>query len=182
MLDVPAPPIPFQAEFIDWWKAVPREEAGALVPTLSACLDHADSRLAPWCLIVDVEAEHRLPIRLFGTKLAEIFGEITGANYLDYMPTKLRPEIGQSHRLICDQPCGRYTHASTVSTGGREVVLGMVSLPVSLRGRIGHVLKLTRVLDTLDRRDGIAGVRHVFRQDWIDLGAGVPAVTTLAWE
>ena len=71
-------------------------------------------------------------------------------------------------------PCGRLTLASAITTGGRDVVLGIVSLPLSSRGEVRHMVKLTRIIDQLDFREGLTGVNRVFAQSWLDLGAGIP--------
>ena len=173
MRDVELSAIPSGPEFMAWWQSLPRNGHG-LAPRMEDYLDRPKPEFAPWALIVDVAREEYLTIRLFGTGLTDSFGELTGRNYLDYMPAAFRPAIGRSHRVMAEVPCGRLTLASAITTGGRNVVLGMVSLPLSSHGKVGHIVKLTRIIDQLDFSEGLTGVDRVFGQSWVDLGAGVP--------
>jgi hypothetical protein len=165
------PPVPGQAQFVAWWQSLPREDG---VPTLAAALDKAEPTFAPWTCIIDMAIEEVLKIRLFGTGLVQAFGEITGHNYLDYMPNDLRGPIKQSNRVILDTPCGRLTRASAITNSGREVVLGMVSLPVAHKGVLTQIAKYVRIIDTLDYREGLSKVYRVQHQSWLDIGAGLP--------
>ena len=174
MRDVELNAIPSGPEFLAWWQTLPRNGHG-LVPRIEDYLDRPMPEFAPWVLIVDVERENNLHIRLFGTGLTDSFGELTGRDYLDYMPGVARQAIGRSHRTMAEVPCGRLSLASAITTGGRNVVLGMVSLPLSSHGKVGHIVKLTRIIDQLDFSEGLTGVDRVFGQSWVDVGAGVPA-------
>ncbi len=165
--------IPSGPEFMEWWRRLPRN-GHAIAPRIEDYLDQPKPEFAPWVVVVDVGKEDRLPIRLFGTGLAESFGELTKQDYLDYMPPPARRAIGISHRTMATLPCGRLTLASAITTGGRDVVLGIVSLPLSSRGEVRHMVKLTRIIDQLDFREGLTGVNRVFAQSWLDLGAGIP--------
>ena len=165
------PPVPGQAQFIAWWLALPRENC---VPTLADTLDKSDPTFAPWTCIIDMVSDDLLKIRLFGTGLVQAFGEITGQNYLDYMPNELRGPIAKSNRVVLDKPCGRLTRASAITNSGREVVLGMVSLPVAHKGALTQIAKYVRIIDTLDYREGLSKVYRVQHQSWLDIGAGLP--------
>ena len=165
--------IPTQSDFVAWWKALPRTGDGH-APALADCLDGAHPGFAPWIVIVDVVNDFRLPIRLFGTRLTEFFGERTATDYLDHMPPSLRKPIALSHKAMCAMPCGRLTEAYGVTGSGRDIVLDMVSLPLSSPGNISHVIKFTRIVEQLDVQEGLSRVNRIFMQTWLDIGAGVP--------
>ena len=177
MADRAPPPVPGQAQFIAWWQALPR---AGFAPRLSEALDQADPEFAPWTCVIDMISDHMLKIRLFGTGLAQAFGENTGQNYLDYMPNELRDPIAKSNRVVLDKPCGRLTRASALTNSGREIVLGMVSLPVSHKDQLTQIIKYVRIVDTLDYREGLSKVYRVQHQSWVDIGAGLPENTPRA--
>jgi hypothetical protein len=145
------------------------------VPTLGDFLDRPDHRFAPWLAILDVHSEEVMNVRLFGTRLVDSFGEITGLNFLDFLQKDLRPIVGRAHKLICTIPCGWVTHARAVTTGGREVVPETITLPLLRHGTTGCVVKLTHIVHQLDYREGLVTVDKVHSEHWIDLGAGVPS-------
>ena len=72
-------------------------------------------------------SDEMMKIRLFGTGLVQAFGEVTGHNYLDFMPNDLRGAIARSNRVVVDTPCGRFTQASAITNSGREVVLARLA-------------------------------------------------------
>jgi len=56
-------------EFLAHWRALPRD---SFVPSLSAFLDRPHPRFSPWLFILDVVSEENLPVRLFGTRMADV--------------------------------------------------------------------------------------------------------------
>lgn len=163
--------------FLAHWRSLPRE---GLVPTLQAFLDKAHPGFAPWVNILDYVSDDEMPVRYFGTRLADSFGEITRLNFLDFLNDDVRPTVARGHRLICQIPCGWVTQARAITNSGREMVAETVSLPLAREGRPACVVKLTHVIEHLNFRESLVTVDRVDDERWIDLGAGVPTASDLA--
>ena len=129
--------------------------------------------------IVDFISETEMPVRYFGTRLVESFGEITRLNFLDFLKKDVRPLVAHAHRLVCETPCGWTTLARAITTTGRELVAETITLPLMRRGRASSLVKLTNVIEHLNFRESLVTVDQVTSQHWIDLGAGVPKVSDL---
>ena len=162
--------------FLAHWRSLPR---AGLVPSLEAFLDKAHPGFAPWLNILDFISEDEMPVRYFGTRLVESFGEITRLNFLDFLNKDVRPRVARAHRLICETPCGWATHARAITNGGREMVAETVSLPLSRDGKPASVVKLTNVIEHLNYRESLVTVDRVENEHWIDLGAGTPKASDL---
>ena len=144
-------------------------------------LDHPALHLVSRTFIVDVASETDLPVRLYGTRLVEVYGEFTHHNYLDMVSPELRKQVGRAHQQMCSVPCGWITSQKAVTTYGRQVTIEYVSLPLVNRGRICCVAKLAYATDTLELREAFGVPLNVVspsldRQNsrWIDVGAGIP--------
>ncbi len=118
-------------DFVAHWRSLPRE---GLVPTLSTFLDRPHPRFSPWVFILDVDSADTLTVRLWGTRMADTFGELTGLNFIDFLKRDLRPTISRAHSAICALPCGWLTSSRALTTAGREVVGETLSLPLMHKG------------------------------------------------
>jgi hypothetical protein len=163
---------PSEDDFIAHWRALAGNER---IPTLAAFLDNPEPRFAPWIYILDVVSDDCLPVRLFGTRMTESFGEITGLNFLDFLSRDVRGPIGRAHRLICERPCGWVTYTRAVTTAGRAVIPETITLPLLRKGVANAVVKLTKIVHTLEFRESLVSVDKIESQYWIDLGAGLPS-------
>ena len=162
--------------FLSHWRSLPR---AGLIPSLPAFLDRPHPGFAPWLNIVDFVSESEMPVRYFGTRLVDSFGEITRLNFLDFLKKDVRPLVAHAHRLVCETPCGWTTLARAITTTGRELVAETITLPLMRRGRASSLVKLTNVIEHLNFRESLVTVDQVTSQHWIDLGAGVPKVSDL---
>src|SRR5688572_22590396 len=90
----PLGPVP-ESAFLTHWQALPRQ---GLVPTLETFLDRPHPGFAPWINILDFVSENEMPVRYFGTRLTDSFGEITRLNFLDFLNKDVRPLVARAHR------------------------------------------------------------------------------------
>ncbi|TAK99976.1 MAG: PAS domain-containing protein [Rhodospirillaceae bacterium] len=160
-----------RADFIAHWRTLHCENG---VPSVAGFLDQALPRFAPWTMIVDVEQRGTLPLRLIGTRLADTFGEQTGNDFLFIMPSGVRSVVRRAHQLMCTLPCGWHTESLAVTSGGREVIVELISLPLRNKGSISCVVKLAHIVAQLDYREALVNVVDLRNSTWVDLGAGVP--------
>jgi hypothetical protein len=158
-------------EFMSHWTSIPRV---GLVPHLSDYLDRPNVNLQPWTIIADMAAD-KMPIRLFGTGIAEVMGrDFTGLDYLLAIEEKSRRHVLERDRQCTTQPCGLSLELTATTANGRSFDYNVMALPVRRAGNALSLIHITSMEHARDWRELPAAVMTCEKVTWIDIGAGVP--------
>jgi hypothetical protein len=159
-------------EFRSHWASIPRE---GLVPHLSDYLDRPNVNLQPWTIIADMTPD-KMPIRLFGTGIAEVMGhDFTGVDYLLAIEENSRRHVLERDRQCTTQPCGLRMDLTANTATQRSIQYNVMVLPIRRAGDSFSLIHITAVEHARDWREMPAAVMTCERVTWIDIGAGVPA-------
>jgi hypothetical protein len=119
--------------------------------------------------------------RLAGTSHVARWGrELTGLNYLDFVPLARRPLAWARQRLIVEHPCGTHSYRIETFESGRQVRLESVALPLRSRdGRADLMIVFSREAPDQKVERWRLGTHQAFADSvgsrFIDIGKGVPA-------
>ncbi|MBT3532560.1 MAG: PAS domain-containing protein [Rhodospirillaceae bacterium] len=164
-------------DFVRHWFSL---RGDALVPRRQA-FDPADvPHLLANISIHEFVAPERIELRLAGTKLVERYGqEITGRNYLDFVPEARREKTYELLSHIIKQPCGMLVRMRTATNvgilgGGNE----SVGLPFHNRDGLLNTVMYHVANWEYDRSTADPGQRmeahFPTERVYFDLGAGLP--------
>ncbi len=147
------------------------------VPTLQEFLSHPIPELQPHVIILDVNSETDIPIRLLGTGLVQLTGrELTKTNALDIYAPHLRKRIGQACMKMISHPCGQISERLMNTAGGVTVSTTGIALP--LRNKAGEIKCLAAFnapREPVAAGDPTIVISDILMAEWVDIGAGVPA-------
>lgn len=154
---------------------------GALVPSLRDYLDAPPFRLQPFVAILDIHSPEFITVRLFGTALTAIAGQEFTKK--DLSPIYAAQELGRAGEIVWDavtHPAG-YICVRTVRTGhGLVLDCDCISLPLVVdAGAPKCLVTFVRFPQQTPRtpKPEMTGVVTRIRfVDWIDIGAGKPAL------
>lgn len=165
------------SEFLTYWKSLPRV-AGTLTPHLRSLLDCVEPKLQPAIALVDVEPPETLAVRLFGTLREAAFGQnITRANALDFYPAPLRAAVFAHAVCIVTHPVGWLTQRVLTSTQGTTMRFLSLSLPLAVdSGAAPCIANFGSAIDRQPNEEFPARIHVMSGEEWVDLGAGVPAL------
>lgn len=161
------------AAFLEYWKSL--RKPGATLVTSEDFLDAASPLFSPNVLVLDVY-EDDLIVRLVATEIVQRWGyDLTGKSLFNApLPMKQKDMLSNVHKLI-DQPCGLLSVNITNTSGGRAVALETFGLPVAVQpDRPRRMVNYSWLIDPLEDGEHSEDVARYERQEWIDLGAGVP--------
>lgn len=161
--------------FFQYWWGLPKE---GHVPHLSDYLDHAPPDLQPNVVLTDVSSATDMSIRLTGTALAAMVGEMTGSHAERIYQGEAREKAIKTGWCAANHPCG-YTVARRVrSKSGLMFVSKGVVLPLRTNTPGSKTLAGYNQLpkeDTAIAQEGqIQAVQEFGDSTWVDIGAGVP--------
>lgn len=162
--------------FADYWQRLPKRDGIA---------DRKDFDVSQLrgiiqsLVILQLESPEVVRFRLAGTEEVRRYGyEVTGGNYLDFVPEWRRPAVVQCFRLMLNWPCGMRVVVRSQTRGGIALHNQAVGFP--FRGRDGRVDQLIFQSTDLDRTltDNASNLievhEGVVERDFLDLGHGLP--------
>lgn len=178
--------------FAEYWQRLPKQDGIANrkdfdVSQLRGILQSL--------VVLQLESPAVVRFRLAGTEEVRRYGrEVTGGNYLDFVPEWRRPAVVQSFRLMLTWPCGMRAVIRSQTRGGIALHNQAVGFP--FRGRDGRVDQLIFQSTDLDRTltDNASNIieshEAVVEREFLDLGNGLPSQPDLpgdisalqAWE
>lgn len=165
-------------EFADYWAALPKLDC---VPRRRDFDPASLPAILPSFVILEVENPESVRFRLAGTAEVERYGqEVTGRNYLDFVPAARRPKAYAAFRNMLDCPCGMLAIIYSTASSGEPFLNEALGFPVRGQGDQVNLIYFQsnnrpRELfhdnwsDKLERH--VAVTRRVF----VDIGAGVPS-------
>lgn len=166
--------------FLEFWKYWDSLKKTNHVPQLSDYLDRAPTTLQPNVVAMDLHAEDGLRVRLLGTAIADVIGEMTGSAARTLYNNQTRSTAIHMARTAMDHPCG-YVAKRMLMSKQRHLfeTFGLV-LPVHTQtsdSDLGTVISYTELpskTSGLAQDDQIEAVQDLADRQWIDIGAGVP--------
>ncbi|MDE2075376.1 MAG: PAS domain-containing protein [Alphaproteobacteria bacterium] len=167
--------------FESHWRSLARD--GLIPPRTSFNPARAGRSLSNLILVEAPSSERRsLRFRVAGGALETKVGrDVTGRDYLDFLPTEQHAEALEAARLICTQPCGIWqinpVHYERGFTQLVEATIfplgpGADSVPLML-GKLEFLGGPVELLPVVDKATS-AETSSTFR--FIDIGAGVPTL------
>lgn len=160
--------------FWENWSALPKT---GYVPRLKDYLDNADPRLQPAVVIMDYFPAGHMEVRLAGTGIVDVMGEITHATEKDiYQPSIQQQAFKQGWKAL-SHPCGFTLRRTFRDSAGRQASASALVLPVETASDRKSVVTYNGFPkfgpETFD--DQIIQAIIAFSDlTWVDIGAGVP--------
>ncbi len=121
-----------------------------------------------------------LIFRLAGTHHVQRWGhELTGRNYLDFVPAPRRALAWARQRLIVEHPCGTHSYRIETYASGRQVRLESIALPLRSRdGPADLMIVFSREAPDQKVEPWRLGEHQAFADSignrFIDIGRGAP--------
>lgn len=171
--------------FLDYWRSLPKE---GLVPRRESFDPAAVVSLLPDLILCRYEfgPPPRVVFSLIGSRHVDRWGrDLTGRDYLAFLPAQDRDAAWQSLRNVVEHPCGTHGFRAEVYRSGKVVLLETLILP--LRSRDGAADRCIAYCCEAPgfekpRWDVSAGreFRATSRERYLDIGNGVPGATPRA--
>ena len=166
--------------FGDYWRSLPKRD---FLPDRDQ-IDLAQLKdILSSFVILQYESPSVVRFRLAGTEEVKRYGfEVTGRNYLDYVPDERRSAAAKAFETMLSHPCGSWNLIETVTSSGRVVLNEAIGYPIrGIDGRADQLLfqsnDVEGKLKPYQRKDVVATHRQVLERRYIDIGAGLPALT-----
>lgn len=151
-----------------------------LLPLRSAMRPEDLCAILSTFVILEVEGPGVVRFRLAGTREVERYGfEVTGRNYVDFVPRARREAAFAAFRTMDGTPCGMYALIRSQSASGRQSVNEALGFPFrsDRTGRV-HLVFQSNDVEVDPRRDGttdpLAAHDSVLDRRFIDVGFGAP--------
>jgi hypothetical protein len=159
--------------FLKHWKSLRSE--GELLTTSEAYLDSPNPLFAANTLILDVYPDDII-IRLQATELVERWGkDLTGHSMFDAPLPMQRQDMMTNVGRLLRQPCGLLSVNKTRTSGGRSLLVETFGIPLGVApGRPTRMLNYSWLSDPVTEGEHSEAVAAYEKQEWIDIGAGVP--------
>jgi hypothetical protein len=133
-------------------------------------------------VILEVEGPGVVRFRLAGTREVDRYGfEVTGRNYIDFVPPRRQAAAFGAFRAMTDRPCGMYALIRSQTRIGRIVLNEALGYPLrsDRSGRVHLVFQSNDVEVDPHRHldvDPLAVHDTVLERRFIDVGFGTPDV------
>lgn len=169
-------------EFEALWRALPRE---GLVPPRSAFAPARAAKFLRNLMLVEGPGPNRpaLTFRLVGDALTELIGvNLTGLNYLDFIPDEQRAEALEAGRLICNHPCGIWQLNPVHFDRGISQIIEATIFPLGPGAdgvplMLGCLVFLQQTMQPVPAVDKAVNAETSAVYEFIDIGAGVPVLS-----
>lgn len=160
--------------FWNGWCDLPKQD---YIPNLKDYLDNVDPRLQPGVVIMDFVPPTHMEVRLAGTGIVRVFGEITRATEEDIYQPSIKEQAYKQGVKAASHPCGFTIKRTFKDAIGRRANAFALILP----------LRTTPDRETVVSYNGfpefegepfddelIQAIIGFSDLTWIDIGAGVP--------
>lgn len=164
--------------FARYWSSLPKRD---FVPDRKDFDPSFSPESLPSFVILEVVDSENVRFRLVGTGEVERYGrEVTGLNYLDFVPDWRRATASAAFHAVITHPCGMRATILSRSQAGQPFINETIGFPV--RGRDEKVNLIyfqsgTRpVLAHHDsREDQLSEHTEIAGRTFINIGAGTPS-------
>lgn len=161
--------------FWDHWCALPK---AGLIPQLKDYLDNVEPKVQPGIVIMDFMPSGKMAVRLAGTGIVEVFGEITNATADDIYQPSVKVAAFKQGWAAASHPCGFTIKRTFKDVAGRQGSARAFILPVETTSDRKTVVSYNGIptFGGDDINDEIIQAIVGFEDlRWIDIGAGVPS-------
>ncbi len=163
-------------KFAEYWFSLPKT---GLIPSRSDFNPAGVAPILPFILIHELVSEAEITVRLAGTAITQAYGEeITGRNYLDFVPTERRCRAARVIQLILAQPVGMLVRLNAVSRDGKAMKREAIALP--MRDAAGAPRFVFYCVSPVGKghfseepRSSLQ-IRKASERVFLDIGAGIP--------
>ncbi|WP_020590517.1 PAS domain-containing protein [Kiloniella laminariae] len=162
-----------------WWRL--NESSGQAVP-YKADFNPAEIKpVLPYVLLHDLATPGKSLLRLVGTAIVDRMGiNATGRDYLDFVSQERRDKAYRHLQTTSSLPCGMRVVIEGRYLSGRVNVSETVGYPLEAAGGASrYMIFVDDIVETMeyqDVSDKQLEYYRVRRRDYIDIGAGIPAV------
>ena len=171
--------------FFDYWHSLPKD---GCVPRRQSFDPAAVAPLLPDLLLCryQFEARPRVVFSLIGSRHVDRWGrDLTGQDYLAFLPDHDREATWQRLRSVVEHPCGTHGYRAEVYRSGKVVMLETLILPLrGGDGRIDRCIAYSREAPGYEKPRWDISIGHEFRatarERYLDIGAGIPGGAPLA--
>ncbi len=170
---------PLLLEFATYWKGLPKK---GLVPDRVDFLPTDIPHLLPHLTIHELLSTDFIQLRLVGTAIENVYGQnMTGKNYLDFIPPSGRVQTSKAIHLSCEHPVAMVFH--TKSTTKKGTLLERQSIAFPMRSGEGPPRLIYFCTITTNPRPYADQQREQLvindvSISFIDIGAGIPDIGT----
>lgn len=164
--------------FLNYWKSLRND--GETIVRSDVFIDNPNPLFASNTLILDYYPDDII-IRLQATELVERWGEDkTGQSMFDApLPMNKSDMLLNVSRLI-KQPCGLLSAHQTRTSGGRILVIETLGLPLlTPPDKPKRMVNYSWLINPLKDGEHSQAVTTYEKQEWIDIGAGIPSAAPL---
>jgi hypothetical protein len=166
--------------FLDYWLSLPRD---GLVPRRDSFDPAAVAPLLPDLILCRCEpgAEPRVVFTLIGSRHVDRWGrDLTGQDYLSFLPPHDRDAAWQRLRNVVEHPCGTHGYRAELYRSGKVVLLEALILPLRSRdGRVDRCIAYSHEAPGYEKARWDFSVGREFRatarERYLDIGNGVPS-------
>ena len=159
------------------WSRLPRVDG---VPARSSFDPVSVARILPVISLIQWISATEWRVRLAGTELERRWGRpLTGLNYADVMSPPVTAITFHEFETICTQPCGSWSLRHLELRSGRRLETDTLRLPLRASdGSVSLIITSNGELgtDLLCQTDPSQEVITVVEQQFLDIGAGIPAL------
>lgn len=160
--------------FWDNWSALPKM---GHVPRLKDYLDKADPRLQPAVVIMDYFPAGHMEVRLAGTGIVDVMGEITHATEKDIYQQSIQEQAFNQGWKALNHPCGFTLNRTFRDSAGRQASAFGLLLPVETSPDRKTVVSYNGFPEfgaAAFDDDIIRAIIAFSDLEWLDIGAGIP--------
>ncbi|MEQ8736533.1 MAG: PAS domain-containing protein [Rhodospirillaceae bacterium] len=162
--------------FLKHWESL---RDGGLLPSIQAFLENPAPEFQPNVMLTDIVGTSRMPIRLFGTALVDLFrSDQTGNDVLQaFTIPRSTSSFLELSKVLLAHPCGTYNMKTASTAKGKTIDIESISLPLqSGTSSPPCIVGFHRCISELDDDDYVYQLTGYTESSWIDIGAGVPAI------
>lgn len=180
-LSLPAGTVPSDRaqRFLDYWHSLPKE---GFVPRRQSFDPAAVVPLLPDLILCRYEfgARPRVVFSLIGSRHVDRWGrDLTGQDYLAFLPDHDRDSTWQRLRNVVEHPCGTHGYRAEVYRSGKVVLLETLILPLrGGEGRIDRCIAYGHEAPGYEKPRWDISIGREFRatarERYLDIGNGVP--------
>lgn len=162
-----------------WWRL--QDAKGGRIPVKREFDPTEVPRILPNMATHDFRTPGKFVVRLFGTALQARMGlDMTGRDYLDYVPAHNRDQIYNSLRMMAEQPCAFRTVVETVQLSDKFTVSENVGVPImDDQCDLPIIVMVSDLVEAphyaLHPSDSAVEILGALELEYIDVGFGIPA-------
>ena len=173
---------PNARELLTYWQGLPRRDC---VPQRRDFDPMAIAAILPVITLLERVSDDNWRFRLVGTEIERRWGgRYTGLNYLelDFVSARAAGAMRRELVMMTKRPCGSWSRRRVEFHSGRRASIETLRLPLRANdGTVAQIICCSEELgdQTEPATDGPREIINITEQQFLDIGAGVPAIGSL---